>query len=372
MAVVVEKVVTRRDFRRFVEVPAVAVYRNDPYWVRPLDMDMEAKFHPRKNPFLEHAEIQPFLASKGGRPVGRICAILNRRHNEFHDERAAFFGWFECVEDPEVASALFAACEEWAKAKGMAFLRGPANFSSNDDWGLLVDGFDSSPMVMMPYNPRYYIGLLEGCGFRKEKDLVAYRLDLQKEIPERIRRAMGLLKERTKVEIRTLRMDRFEEEVRTIQEVYNRAWERNWGFVPMTEAEIVHLAKELKPVVDPELVLIAEMRGKPVGFAMALPDYNQLLKRLNGKLFPFGILYLLLNRRKIASGRLLTLGLVKEVRNTGIEALFYLQMWETGRRKGYLEAELSWILEDNLPMRNGIEKVGGEVYKTYRIYRKDL
>jgi len=367
----IKKVVSKKDLKDFITMPA-RLYRNDPYWVRPLDMDMFAKFNPKKNPFFEHAEVQPFIAVENNKIVGRIAGIINYRHNEVHEEKAAFFGFFESENDVAISSRLLDTVCEWAKEKGMSFVRGPANFSSNDEWGLLVDGFDSSPMIMMTYNPKYYINLIEQSGFVKEKDLLAYILDATAEIPERLKRAYDIILKRTGVNIRTLRMNDFENEVKEIQFIYNKAWEKNWGFVPMTENEIQHLAQELKPVCDPDLVFIAEKDNNPVGFAMALPDYNQLLKPLKGKLYPFGIFYLLLNKKKVTAGRLLTLGLIKEYRNTGIEALFYLKMWEAGKKKGYLEGELSWILEDNMPMRNGIEKVGGKVYKTYRIYRKNL
>jgi GNAT superfamily N-acetyltransferase len=371
MGLKTEKTVSRRDLAGFFRFPA-RVYRNDPYWVRPLDRDMSARFDPRQNPFFEHSEVQPFLAFRDGRPVGRVAAILNHRHNDVHAEKAAWFGFFECLEDDEAGASLFSAVEDWAREKGAGFLRGPANFCSNDDWGLLVSGFDSAPMLRMPYNPPYYAALIEQAEFRKEKDLLAYHLDAQREIPERLRRVADLVSERTKVVIRPLRMDRFDEEIRLIQEIGNRAWERQWGFVPMTENEVVHFTDWLRPFCVPELALIAEIKSKPVGFALTLPDYNQLLKPMAGHWGPFGPLRLRFGRDRISAGRIAMAGLTREYRNQGIEALLYLRMWENGRRMGFLDGELSWILEDDAAMRNAIEKVGGTVYKTYRVYRKGL
>jgi GNAT superfamily N-acetyltransferase len=253
----------------------------------------------------------------------------------------------------------------------MEVLRGPACFSSNEEWGLLVDGFDSPPRVMMPYNPPRYGAYLEQNGFTKAKDLVAYYLD-DPDPPERIVRVAEKMAERKGVIVRTLDMRHFNREVEKIRRVYNRAWEKNWGFVPMTESEIEHMAKELKPVVKPDLVLIAEHGDEPVGFALALPDLNAALKHANGRLFPFGLFKILWHARKIRMLRVLTLGLVPEFRGTGIDQLLYLRIFEGGQKLGIVEGEFSWILEDNQPMRRALDKLGAQVYKTYRVYGKTL
>ncbi len=370
----VEPARSRADLSAFVEFPW-SVYRGDPHWVPPLRADVKKMLDPAHHPFHQHAQVQCFLARRGarsgGRPagqvVGRIAAIVNRAHNEFHGEKTGFFGFFETLPDPTVPPFLFQAAAGWLKEQGMERMRGPASFSSNEEWSLLVDGFDRSPMVMMTYNPPAYASYLEDFGFRKAKDLVAYYLDNQT-IPERLLRAADRLERESGVVIRTLNMKRFAEEVGRVREVYNSAWERNWGFVPMTEAEIEHMAKELKPAVDPDIFLFAEKDGRPVGFAMALPDLNRALQKANGRLFPFGLIKILIEAKKIHELRVLALGLVPEYRRKGIDALMYLRLFQNGVRRGYTAGEFSWILEDNQAMRRPMENLGARVYKTYRVY----
>jgi GNAT superfamily N-acetyltransferase len=370
MSVQVERIDRRNKqaLHRFVTFPW-KVYAGDPHWVPPLIHDTKKLLC--THPFHEHAETDYFIACRDGKPVGRIAAIENRLHNEVHGERVAFFGFFEVLDDDEAAHALLAQAETWAAARGLTALRGPANFSSNEEWGLLVDGFDSSPAVMMTYNPARYVRHLEASGYHGAKDLVAYFLD-NPQPPERVMRVAAALAERKGVVVRPLDMRRFMDEVATIRVVYNRAWEKNWGFVPMTEAEIDHMAKELRPVVKPDLVLIAEKGDEPIGFAMALPDLNAAVKHANGRLLPFGLLKILWHARKIDMLRVLTLGLVPEYRNTGIDQLMYLRLFEGGRKLKIVRGEFSWILADNKAMRQALDKLGGRVYKTYRIYEREL
>lgn len=363
----VEKVSGRRDLHRFVTFPW-KVYAGDPHWVPPLIGDTKKAL--RRHPFHEHAEVDYFLARRAGEIVGRVAAIRNDRHNQEHDERIAFFGFFEAL-DAEAATALLRTVEEWAAAQELTAVRGPANFSSNEEWGLLVDGFDSPPAIMMTYNPPSYIDYIEGAGYRKAKDLLAYFLDDPHPSPRIVRTAEKMAARRG-VSVRPIEMKRFEEDVALVRDVYNQAWERNWGFVPMTAAEMAHMAKELKPVVKPELVLLAEQEGRPVGFAMALPDLNAALRHANGRLFPFGLLKILWHSRKIHKLRVLTLGLVPELRRSGVEQLLYLRIFQGGQKLGIDEGEMSWILEDNHAMRQGLERIGCRVYKTYRIYEKHL
>lgn len=368
MSVTIVNVSGRRDLHRFVTFPW-KVYRGDPNWVPPLIGDTKKML--RKHPFHEHASVEYYLALRGREVVGRIAAIENRRHNEVHEERTAFFGFFEVLPDEEAAGALLGQVEAWALRRGLKTLRGPANFSSNEEWGLLVDGFDSPPVIMMTYNPPRYAGSLEQLGFRKAKDLLAYHID-SPDPSARILRTAERMATRRGVVVRPLNMKRFEEEVGKIRTIYNQAWEKNWGFVPMTEAEIVHMAKELKPVVKPQLIILAEKGDDPVGFAMALPDLNMAIKHANGRLFPFGLLKILWYARKINMARVLTLGLIPEYRRLGIDQLLYLRLFQGARQLGITHGELSWILEDNQPMRQALEKVGCRVYKTYRIYEKEL
>jgi len=365
----IDRVNGRRDIHRFVMLPW-KVYQGDPHWIPPLIGDMKKML--TKHPFLEHAVVEYYLARRGGKVVGRIAFILNHLHNETHDEETAFFGFFEVMpDDAEAARALLLQVQERARQAGLKTLRGPANFSSNEEWSLLVDGFDSSPSVMMTYNPARYIGFIEELGFVKAKDLVAYYLD-NPEPPERVVQVAERLASRQGVSVRPMNMKHFRAEVERVRHVYNRAWEKNWGFVPMTSGEIDHMAKELKPIVKPDLVLFAEKDEEPVGFALALPEYNSALRHANGRLFPFGLLKLMWHSRKIDMLRVLTLGLLEDYRRTGIDQLLYLRLFEAGRKLGIVRGEFSWILEDNMPMRQALEKMGCRVYKTYRVYEKRI
>jgi GNAT superfamily N-acetyltransferase len=368
----VQPIQSRSERKEFVLFPW-KVYRGDPNWVPPLISDVMKMLDPHHHPFHEHAEVQCFLARRGGggpgagQVLGRIAAIVNRAHNEFQGERTGFFGFFDVLPDPRIPPFLLRAAADWLKERGMERMRGPANFSSNEEWGLLVDGFDRPPMVMMTYNPPAYAGYLEDFGLVKAKDLVAYYMEGDAP-PERLTRLADRIEKSVNVRVRSLDKSRFREEVEKVREVYNSAWEKNWGFVPMTPAEIDHMAKELKPVFDPELILFAEVDGKPIGFAMALPDLNQALKKANGHLYPFGLVKMLLAARKIHALRVLTLGLVKEYRRKGIDTLMYLRLFQNGLKRGHRAGEFSWILEDNLPMRQALDNMGARVYKTYRLY----
>jgi GNAT superfamily N-acetyltransferase len=363
----IQPVTTRGQRRAFIKLPW-RIYRRDPLWVPPLIGQLKETFDPRKNPFYDHADVQLFLALRGDRPVGRIAAVVNRAHNEFHDERTGFFGFFECLNEPFAAGKLLDAARDWLRERGMETLRGPASFSSNDEWGLLVQGFDMSPVLMMPYNPPYYPELLENHGLARAKDLYAYRMRIEEGLPDRLRRMAARIEQKEGLTIRPIEMKDFDNELKRIKEIYNNAWSKNWGFVPMTDAEFDHLAKQLKPLVVPELVLFAEINGQPAGFSLTLPDYNQALRHLNGRLFPFGILKLLWHSRKIDHPRILVMGVVHEYQRRGIDAVFYVRTWDAGEKRGYTWGEMSWILEDNEMMKRAMELMGGKVYKTYRIY----
>lgn len=357
---------SRADRKAFIRLPWT-LYAWDPHWVPPLLLDVETTLDPKKNPFFEHAEVELFLAWEGRVVVGRIAAILDRAHNEHHGEKTAHFGFFECVDDAGIAKALVDRARAWGKARGMTALRGPVNPSTNETCGLLVEGFDSDPVLMMTYNPRYYVALLEKAGLAKAKDLYAWEHTHATLKLGKLEHAAQRLIERHGVEFHSPDMKRFDEEVAKIHGIYNRAWEKNWGFVPMTEAEFRHMAKNLKPVVDPDLLFIAEVRGKPAGFLLALPDLNSAIKHANGRLLPFGLLKILWHARKITKLRLLTLGLVPEFRKRGIDGLLIYELFQRSKKK-YNSAELSWVLEDNHVMNHTIESIGGRLYKRYRIY----
>ena len=363
--ITIERVEDESDLKDFINLP-FKIYEKDPYWVPPLISDQKALFS-RKNPFFEHAEAAFFIAKKNGIPAGRIVAIVNYKHLEFHNEKAGFFGFFETVHDNTVAGELLDKTREWLKDKGMEIMRGPMNFSTNEECGFLVEGFDTSPFLMMPYNPPYYIEIVERYGLKKAKDLFAYMVEIPNEIPERIMRVADFARSNG-VSVRPLNMKKFDDEIDAFKRVYNSAWSRNWGFIPMTEKEIDWMAERLKTLIIPDLTLIAEIDRKPAGFFLALPDFNQVLKRLNGRLGISGIIKTLWYSRKITDLRILILGILKEYRKKGIDALFYLEAWKAARNREYKRAEFSWVLEDNVLVHRVAEMLGARLYKKYRIY----
>jgi len=366
----------RRDLKRFIGLP-YRLHARDPVWVPPLRRDVELLLSRTRNPFFEHAEAEYFIAERGDEVVGRIAGISNRLHNETHGDRVGFFGFFESVDDHSVASALLDAAAEWCRQRGHDVLRGPASFSVNDECGLLVDGFQSPPTLMMPHNPPYYIGLLERAGFGKAKDLWVYQGGSEERyvpVPERLARGTELIRQRQGITLRSLNLKDFEGEVERIKVLYNAAWEKNWGFVPMTDHEIDHLAEQFKPVVIPEMVPMAEKDGKLIGFGIALPDLNVVFRRhRSGRLFPM-ILDLLwsLKMKRIRRARILLLGVLPEYRGKGIDAMLYHWIWTRSGERGIYWGEAGWILEDNPAMNAGLEKMTFRVYKTYRLYDRPI
>ena len=358
----VRPVRSRRDRRAFIELP-YRLYRHEPLWVPPLRRDVAEMLDPRRHPFHLHSEVELFVAESRGRVAGRIAAIHNRRHVEFHGERAGFFGFLEMEREPEIAAALVEAASDWVR-EGLGVDPGEV---VREEAGLLVQGFDTPPVLMMPWNPPWYADLLEGVGFRKAKDLLAYWRG-HAAVPERLSRAANALARRHRVRIRPMDRRRFWDEVAAIRRIYNAAWERNWGFVPMTDEEFTHLAKKMKPVVDPDLIAFAEVDGELAGFALGIPDLNRALRHANGRLLPFGWLKILLHARGIDTFRVLTLGVLEPYRRTGAAEMMYLYLLRTGPKKGITKGEFSWILEDNAVMRAGMEKFDAHVYKTYRLY----
>lgn len=359
-----------RLIRRFVEVP-YELYRGQRWWVPPLRRDERRRLDHRHNPFLEHATIEMWLAERNGRDVGRIAAIEDRLHNETHGERTAWFGFFEAV-DLEVAHALLHRVERWALDRSCGIVRGPVNPSLNEAAGLLIDGFEAEPYILMPYNPPGYRAFVETAGYAKAKDLLAWDIDLMAPMSERILRVAERVKQRSDIRIRTVDMAQFDREIGTLQEIYRRAWQANWGFVAPTDREIRQLARELRPVIERELVLFAEKDGQPVGCVVSLPDLNQVLRRMGGRLMPFGILHFLRRRRLISRARMLLLGVVPEARRLGIYPLLIAESQRRGVALGLTRGELSWTLEDNDLINAGIEAAGGRRYKTYRLYEKPV
>lgn len=348
---------------------AWSIYKEDKYWVPPIMMDKKKLLNPNKNPFFKSAELEMFMAYRDGKPVGRIAAIKNDNHNKIHNENIGFFGFFESVDDQEVANALLDKAKEWLKSKGVDAMRGPANPSSNDEYGMLLEGFDDSPRLMMTYNPKYYLNLMDNYGLKKVKDLYAYRIDNKKLLQsEKLLRVSEIATKRSKVIVKQIDMKNFKSELEKVKFVYNQAWAPNWGFIPMSEEEIDNLAKELKPIVEPTLVLFAEIDGQTIAFALVMPDYNELFKSFNGKLFPFNVIKLFTKRRTIKWARILTLGIIPKYQKKGIDAILYHEITKRAEAIGILKGEASWVLEDNEMMKRGAEVMNGEIYKKYRIY----
>lgn len=331
----------------------------------------------RRNPFFDHGDAEYFLAEQAGRPVGRIGAIVNHLHNQTHGDRVGFYGFFESVDDTAVARALFETAAAWLRDQGLDAMRGPASFSVNDECGLLVEGFDRPNTIMMPHNPPWYPALHEAAGLAPVRTMLAYqggdpRRYLQ--APERIGRAVEVGQHRFGITLRALRLAEFRSEVDRIKQLYNRCWEHNWGSVPMTDREIDHLAAQFRPVVVPELVPFAEKNGEPIGFGLALPDFNQVLSRHRSGRFLPAALHLLwaLKTHRISRIRILLLGVLPEFRGKGVDAMLYHWIWTHAGPLGIRWGEAGWILEDNAQMNAGLVKMGFTVYKTYRMYERPL
>lgn len=364
---------TPSDRRRFIGFP-YQLYRGNAHWIAPLRMAQKDILNKNRHPFYKTADAEMFLARRNGRIVGRIMAILNRAHNEYHNERTGFFGFFEVENDKEAAAALLDAARDWVRLSGAETIRGPMNPSTNYECALLVEGFDLDPAVMMTYNPPYYAELLETYGMKKAMDLYAYDIGVEYfNHSNKLQRVADRLRKKSNIRVRTVNMKDFKKEVGIIRQVYNDAWSRNWGFVPMSEDEFDHLAKDLKQIVDPRVVLIAEQEvdgsaPRAVGFLLAVPDINIALKKIRGRLLPFGLLKLLWHSRKIGSIRVITMGGILEFQNLGLGSIFLDEIYRRGPASGFATGEMSWVLQNNVMMNRAAELVGGRRTKTYRIY----
>lgn len=372
MSIDVLPIMSKKEMRQFIRFPW-QLYHGNPNWVPPLISDQKAMFNKAKFPFFEHSDAEFFLAYRDGKIVGRIVATKNNNHLKVYHDDTGFFGFFESVDDQEVADSLFHAAEDWLKKQGLKKVRGPENYSQNEDCGLLIDAFDKPPVIMMPYNPPYYPKLIETAGFQKVMDLYAYAIEGATAIPERLSLGVAEIRKNADFVVRNVNMKKLDEEVESIKKVYNAAWSENWGAVPLTDTEFEHLKQSLKQIIVPDLVFIAEFNGEPIGVSVAIPNMNEALIKLNGRLLPFGIFKLLWYSRKIHSARVIIMGVLKEHRHKGIDIIFYHDTFKNGLMHGFKNGEMSWILENNMPMRHALEKIyGTKIYKTYRLYEKQI
>ncbi len=370
MAVAIERVAGKRQVKQFIRLP-YALYDGDPYWVPQLLSDELKKLDPSRHPFWKHAAMQLFVARRDGTPVGRIAAVHDQLWEKCYGEKAAYWGWFECREDPEAAGALFAAARDWARGRGCTRIIGPMSPSANDLVGTLIEGFDGPPVILMTYNPRYHDALIQACGNRPWKDLVAWLID-SPDIPERLARIMPRIEAKGRFRIRTVNMKDFRNEIARFATLYNEFEKVNAIYTPMTLEEIELMGKDMKIAIDPDIVFFAEVDGKPVGASLAVPDLNIGLKAARGRLFPLGLFRILASRRRIHLVRVMSMGVLKEYRNRGIDLAFYYYSYRNGVPKGYHAAEMSWVEEDNVAMTNTALKLGGKPYRKYRIYEHAL
>jgi hypothetical protein len=368
----VREVATRRDLETFVRFPW-QINQQDPNWAPPLFLDIKSFLNRRKHPFYGHGAAAQFVAYRGGQPVGRILVSDDPNYNQQHGTNLGCFGMFEAIDNDQVAQKLVNTAGDWLRRRGRTEILGPIDYSTNYPCGLLVEGFDTPQRVMMNHNPPYYARLLEACGLAKAKDLYAWWFDDSNDMLQKWAKRAERFAARGGVTVRPISHKNFDAEVANLQESYNRGWEKNWGFVKMTDAEFQHMALELKKYAQPELVLVAEVDGEPAGLCITLPDFNEATRPLNGRLttfgVPIGLARLLYNVRRIKTARMAVLGVVEKFRRRGVVELFILQSLAAGIALGYTGAELSWTLEDNDLINRTIEKVGGRRYKTYRLYQ---
>lgn len=371
MGLDVRPVASKRDLTTFIKLPW-RLYRNEPNWVPPLVSERRQFLDRRKNPWFEHGEAQYFLAWRDGRAVGRITAQVDRILNEFQGNDWGLFGFFECEDDPEAAAALLAAAETWLRARGRDRMVGPMDFTMNDECGVLVDGFERPPIILTNWTPRFYPALLEGAGMAKAMDTLMWELQISGR--DKVHPAIWTMAERVEskhgITVRPMRKKNMQAEIDRFLEVYNAAWEKNWGFSPLTEAEVRHYAKTLKPLLDEHWAFIAEKDGETVGAALTIPDYNQVLGHMRGRLLPFGWLKFLWYKRKIDRVRVFALGVKREWQHTGVAARFYQLHFDSAEVTPQTYGEMGWILETNTSMNRAMEGMGGTVVRRYRLYER--
>ncbi len=363
---------SRSEFKDFIDLPWI-IYADSPQWVPPLKKEVRRMLDPGVHPFWEFSERILFLARRGSKTLGRIAGIIDRHHNKFHGEQMGIWGFFECADDPEAASALFSSVEAWARRKGMNFVRGPLNPSINYEAGLLIDGFDSPPALMMTYNPPYYPRLVESCGFTKEKDLFSFMINGNPRLPEWLDRLAERLSRKKGVHIRPFRLKDPVSELALVREIFNDCWSGNWGYVPLSDHETQEIGKSMMKIADPDLAFFIYYEDKPAGVCVILPDINPLLKRLNGRIGLSGLLKYLLYRREITGLRGLLFGIKEKYRQLGFPLLAIRHLYEVVRKKGtYRSLELGWTLEENESINSMLEEAGARIHKKYCLYRKSI
>lgn len=373
-AIELSRVSSNRERDAFIKFPW-RIYKDDPAWVPPLILERKEFLNRDKHPFYLHGDAELFLARRGGEIVGRIMASDDPNYNTLHGANVGCFGLLECVDDVQVASALFDAASDWLRGKGRSEVMGPIDYSTNYVCALLIAGFEHPPMLLTSHNPPYYASLIERCGFSQTKDWYAWWFDNPIAAAKRLRRIASRFGE-SGVIIRPIDMKNLAAESTRLRAIYNTAWEKNWGFVPFTEAEFKHLVAELKPVAVPEFVLIAEVNGEPAGFILGMPDINAALKHINGRLttfgLPIGLMKLLYYKSRVRTGRLIALGVVPKFRRHGIAEQLVLRIMQEGMVKRGLKTELSMTLDDNHLINRFLEAIGARRYKTYRIYSRAI
>lgn len=363
------EIIANPNIDDFIELPFV-LYKGNSFFIPELKSD--TKHLLTKDPFWQNAKCRLFLAVRDKKPVGRIAAILNKNHNDYWKDDIGFFGFFECEDNQETASALIQAAKGWLKEQGCPRVRGPLNPSTNHTCGVLLDNFDKDPVVMMPYNPPFYNAMLEGAGLKKAKDLVAFERTDKNDFSPRVQRIIERILKNPEIKIRQINLKDFDREVQTVRRIYNASWAQNWGFVPITEDEIKQTAKQLKMIVKKELTSIIEINGEPAGFAISIPNMNRVLKVLHGSLGPIKILRALFAWANIHDCRTIMLGVLPEHRKRGLDLLLVKEIVENGVKKGWNKAELSWLLEDNQGIISLVEEAGCHKTKTYRIYESEI
>lgn len=363
----------KADLKEFIHLP-FKIYADEPLWVSPLIMDIKDQLSREKNPWFEHSEAEFFLARRGSEVVGRISAHIDHNFNEFQQNDWGLFGWFECIDDPAVAAALYDTAADWLRERGRDKMVGPFSFTTNDECGVLIDGWEIAPAILEPYTPRYYPGLFDGAGFEKAMDLLMYKMDIadKKSVRPAVYTAAARVDDSS---YRFKRFSRFtlNKDVDRFLDIYNESWEKNWGFVPLNEKEVRHYAKTLLPVLDKNWAfLMISADDDNAGAALTLPDYNQVLKHLNGRLLPFGWAKFLWYRRKIDRVRVFALGVKPRYRTTGLAAKLYIEHLDAAERTGVVGGTMGWILENNRPMNKSIVSMGGTVIKRFRLYEREL